>query len=49
MCFGGSSPAAPPPPPPPPQLAKMPSAATVRADTVSQNIAQGGGAPTTTL
>jgi hypothetical protein len=27
----------------------MPSAATVRADTVSQNIAQGGGAPTTTL
>lgn len=48
MCFG-SSPPPPPPPPPPPQLAKVPSAAAVRADTANANLAQGGVAPSTTL
>lgn len=51
MCFGGGggTPAAPTPPPPPPQLAKVPEAQAVRADVASQNIAQGGGTPSTTL
>lgn len=49
MCMGGSTPAPPPPPPPPPQLAKMPDAAAVRADTAAQNVAQGGVTPSTTL
>jgi len=49
-CFGGGGkPADPPPPPPPPQLAKTPQAAAVRADTAMQNVAQGGGAPKSTL
>ncbi len=48
MCMGGSPPP-PPPPPPPPQLPKMPDAAVVRASTSSQNIAQGGVGPSTTL
>lgn len=48
MCFGGSVPS-PPPPPPPPQLPKVPDAMAVRAQTGTQNIAQGGVAPTTTL
>lgn len=46
---GGSSPPPPPPPPPPPQLAKMPDAQAVRADTATSNVAQGGVAPSTTL
>lgn len=49
MCFGGSSPPPPPPPPPPPQIAKMPDAAAVRSATATQNVAQGGVTPTTTL
>lgn len=46
---GGGSPPPPPPPPPPPQLAKMPDAAAVRADTAASNVAQGGVTPSTTL
>ena len=41
FCGGGGSPP-PPPPPPPPQLAKVPDAAAVRADTASTNVATGG-------
>lgn len=48
MCMGSSAPP-PPPPPPPPQPAKMPDAINVRNDTANGNVAQGGGAPTTTL
>lgn len=50
MCFGGGgTPAAPPPPSPPPQLAKTPEAQAVRSDVTTQNIAQGGVTPSTTL
>lgn len=49
MCGGSSKPSPPPPPPPPPQLAKTPEAQAVRADTIKQNVGQGGGSPSTTL
>jgi hypothetical protein len=48
-CMGSSAPPPPPPPPPPPQLPKTPTAAAVRADTIKQNIGQGGGQPQSTL
>lgn len=50
-CFGGGGSKTPAvePPPPPPQLAKTPQAAAVRSDTAMQNVAQGGGAPKSTL
>jgi hypothetical protein len=47
-CMGGSAPT-PAAPPPPPQLAKIPSAASVRSNTSLANVGQGGSAPTTTL
>jgi len=46
---GGGTPAAPLPPPPPAQLAKTPDAPTVRANTATQNIGQGGGEVKSTL